>query len=245
MSRSKVFFLALLLGVLSMGNAVAQSDDVYYDPKSSDKSGQSSPDYQQQHDNQGSGNYNNNGQNNRQDGYNSNSTSNQSYSGNSYNNNNGGSYNGNSYSNGAADDDYYYDNDYNYSTRLRRYYSPGYSMSYYDDWYTPSYYWGSPVISFGYTPWYYHRYYSPFYDPFWPAPTDGKLTESTYPVYSRQLKIKIAQTPSGKNLYDATVNSEGANGSLPSVMPYMIRSAFTDFPGKNGAPKRVDLKMMD
>ncbi|GAC1411334.1 MAG: hypothetical protein NVSMB6_12450 [Burkholderiaceae bacterium] len=88
-------------------------------------------------------------------------------------------------------------------------------------------------------------YYGPFYDPFWPAVLDAQFTESTHQIYSRQLKIKIAQTPSGKNLYEVTVNSEGANGSLPSVMPYMIRSAFMEFPGKNGAAKRIDLKMMD
>jgi hypothetical protein len=52
MSRSKVFLLTLLLGVLSVGNAVAQSDDVYYDPKTDASRNSSSPDYQQQHDNQ-------------------------------------------------------------------------------------------------------------------------------------------------------------------------------------------------
>ena len=139
MSRSKVFLFTLLLSIMFVGNAIAQSDDVYYDPKSNDNTRSSSPDYQQQHDNQGSPNSNNQQYNDHRDGYNNNSTSGQSYSGNNYsNNNNGGSYSGNTYSNGANDDDYYYDNDYNYTTRLRRYYSPGYAMSYYDDWYTPT-----------------------------------------------------------------------------------------------------------
>jgi hypothetical protein len=57
------------------------------------------------------------------------------------------------------------------------------------------------------------------------------------------LKILIAQAANGKTLYDVTVDSEGTNGSLAAVMPYMVRSAFSEFPGQSGVPRRVELKM--
>lgn len=86
-------------------------------------------------------------------------------------------------------------------------------------------------------------YYGPYYDPFWPAVPASEFVESSYPVFSRQLKITIAQAPAGKKLFDVTVNSEGSNGVLASVMPYLVRSAFTDFPGTSGVPRRIELRM--
>lgn len=86
-------------------------------------------------------------------------------------------------------------------------------------------------------------YYGPYYDPFWPVAPATDYVESSYEVFSRQFKLTIAQVPSGKKLYDVTVASEGATSTLAAVMPYMVRSAFTDFPGINGVPHRVELKM--
>ena len=97
-------------------------------------------------------------------------------------------------------------------------------------------------------PMYTHRwrgrgYYGPFYDPFWPMAPTTEYAESTYQVYSRQLKIGIAQAPTGKKLYDVTVNSEGTKGSLATVMPYLVKSAFSDFPGQSGVPRTITLQM--
>ena len=144
MSRVKVLLSTVLIGMLAMGTASAQSDDVYYDPRK-DPSTHSTQDYNQ------SGNQ----QPNSSQDYNSQSTQ----------QNNSGNYNSNSYTDETyADDEYYYNNDYNYTTQLRRYYYPGYSLSYYNDWYDPYYYWGAPVVSYGFTPWYYHRHwYNPYY----------------------------------------------------------------------------------
>jgi hypothetical protein len=55
----------------------------------------------------------------------------------------------------------------------------------------------------------------------------------------------IAGNKDGKKLFDVTVNSDGDNGSLAFAMPYMVRSAFTDFPGKSGVPHRIDLKIKE
>ena len=88
-------------------------------------------------------------------------------------------------------------------------------------------------------------HYGPYYDPFWPVAPPTEYVENSYQVYSRQVKIGIAQAPSGKKLYDVTVNSEGTNGSVAAVMPYMVRSAFSDFPGQSGVPHSITLKMQN
>jgi hypothetical protein len=86
-------------------------------------------------------------------------------------------------------------------------------------------------------------YYGPFYDPFWYAPPIVEQREANYQLFTRHLKITMARISDGKMLYQTTVISEGTNGSLAAVMPYMVRSAFTDFPGKSGVPHYVKLKM--
>ncbi|MDB5793819.1 MAG: hypothetical protein JWR25_198, partial [Noviherbaspirillum sp.] len=52
----------------------------------------------------------------------------------------------------------------------------------------------------------------------------------------------LAQTADGKKVYDVTVVNEGTRGSLARVMPFMVRAAFADFPGKSGVPHLVELK---
>lgn len=67
--------------------------------------------------------------------------------------------------------------------------------------------------------------------------------QTRYQMYTRQLKIMISDAANGRNLFDVTVNSDDSKGPLAVVMPYMMRSAFTDFPGPNGVPRVVELKM--
>jgi hypothetical protein len=105
---------------------------------------------------------------------------------------------------------------------------------------TDQFWYGAPV--YGHR-WVGRGYFGPYYDPFWPVAPTTQYAENTYQIYTRQLKIKIARIPSGKTLYDATVVSEGTTASLAAVMPYMVRSAFVDFPGASGVPRHVDLKM--
>lgn len=96
---------------------------------------------------------------------------------------------------------------------------------------------------YGY-PWrgYYSPFYSPFYDPFWYGPPMVDRREENYVLFTRRLRFKLAQASTGKMLYDVTVVSEGRNGNLAAVMPYMVRSAFSDFPGPSGVPRRIELK---
>ena len=86
-------------------------------------------------------------------------------------------------------------------------------------------------------------YYGPYYDPFLPTAPTAEFIENTFQVYTRQLKVTIAQAQSGRKLFDVTVNSDGTIGTLAAVMPYMVRSGFAEFPGASGVPHHVDLKM--
>ena len=100
-------------------------------------------------------------------------------------------------------------------------------------------YWYGPAWRGYYGP----GYYGPYYDPFWFGPPVVENRVSQYQLFNRQLRIVIARMSDGKKLYETTVVSEGTNGSLAAVMPYMVRSAFQDFPGPNGVPRRIELKM--
>lgn len=103
-----------------------------------------------------------------------------------------------------------------------------------------------PVVIHPYPYWYgpaWRGYYGPFYDPFWYAPPVVEQRVSQYQLFTRELKIQLAEMATGKKLYETTVVSEGTNSSLAAVMPYMVRSAFTDFPGPSGVPRRVELKL--
>jgi hypothetical protein len=103
-------------------------------------------------------------------------------------------------------------------------------------WYGPGFY--GPY-------WPHYGYYHPFAYPYWYGPPIVEQRESRYRLFTRELKIGIARASDGKKLHDTTVKSEGTNGSLPAVMPYMIRSAFKDFPGPSGVPRTISLKMDD
>lgn len=88
-----------------------------------------------------------------------------------------------------------------------------------------------------------YYYPGPFYDPFWYGSPIVQQRETNYQVFTRRLHVLLAQTANNKRLHEVTVISEGGNGSLPAIMPYMVKSAFQDFPGQSGVPKVVELKM--
>jgi hypothetical protein len=80
---------------------------------------------------------------------------------------------------------------------------------------------------------------SPYFDPFYGPP----MRQSIYPIYTRHLHIAITGASGKKALYEVDVVSEGGRPGLAFAMPYMIRSAFLDFPGQSGVMRRVRLKM--
>ncbi|MFT5534030.1 MAG: hypothetical protein ACI8WM_001697 [Burkholderiaceae bacterium] len=92
---------------------------------------------------------------------------------------------------------------------------------------------------------YSRRHFGFGYDPFFRGPPIVNYQERFYQVYQRQLHVLIGRHADGKSLYDVRVRSQGKNPSLSVVMPYMVRSAFTEFPGKNGVARTIDLKITD
>ena len=100
-----------------------------------------------------------------------------------------------------------------------------------------------------YGPGYYSPYwggwpgYSPFYGPFGSGMPVARQQERRYTVFYRELKLKINETLSGQPLYEVTVRSEGKEGNLAKILPYLVRSAFAEFPGKSGTPRIVEMKL--
>lgn len=91
-----------------------------------------------------------------------------------------------------------------------------------------------------------YRYYDPFfYDPLWYGPPVVSYQESNYRLYKRQLQIAIARAGDAKKLFDVTVVSEGQNPALAAVMPYLVKSAFSEFPGRSGVPRKVELEFRE
>lgn len=108
-----------------------------------------------------------------------------------------------------------------------------------DPWY------GTPWMGPGfYSPyWGWPGYGSPFYGPMWPAMPVAREQQRQYTVFHRELKIRIAEAGGSAPWYDVTVRSDGEQGNLAVVMPYLIDAAFKDFPGPNGVPRVVEMKM--
>lgn len=63
----------------------------------------------------------------------------------------------------------YYDDDYYYASRLRRFHSPyrGSSLGYYDFAYTDPFWYGGSSYGYGYSPYSSYGYYDPFYQPYY------------------------------------------------------------------------------
>jgi len=82
--------------------------------------------------------------------------------------------------------------------------------------------------------------YSPFYDPWRFGPT--LLQERIKHQYQRELRVTINST-AGRKLYDVTVQNTSSVQATPHVMPALVQSAFTGFPGQSGVPRRIDIKI--
>lgn len=102
-----------------------------------------------------------------------------------------------------------------------------------DPWYGPwGPYWG---------PYGYYRPWGPYgWGPgYWPPQTVVR----DVPVTFSNLRVFFKEAASGKRVYQVTARNTTEGGSLTAVMPYMIRSAFTDFPAESGRPRRVTLEV--
>ncbi|MBP0591450.1 DUF4136 domain-containing protein [Paraburkholderia sp. LEh10] len=94
---------------------------------------------------------------------------------------------------------------------------------YYSPWPGP-YYWGRPFDPWG--PW---------------GPYPASYVSQSYPVYTHLLGIRITDRASGKELYNVTARNTDEQSSLIAAMPYLARSAMSDFPLGNGSVRTVKL----
>lgn len=105
--------------------------------------------------------------------------------------------------------------------------------------YGPGYWPGRYGYRYGAWPGYGRFGYSPFYG-YGFGPMD--MEETIRHKYERELRVTIDDR-SGKKLYDVTVQSSSTKRATPQVMPAMVASAFADFPGRSGVPRKVDVKV--
>lgn len=89
-----------------------------------------------------------------------------------------------------------------------------------------------------YYPYYPYPYY--FGRPFGMWPTMD-VTVRRY--YLHQLEISIAEAKTGKKLADIKASTEQLSPEISLQMPYLIESALTGFPGKNGSTSTVELQL--
>jgi hypothetical protein len=105
-------------------------------------------------------------------------------------------------------------------------------------------YWGPGYGRFGRYGWGgYSRFgygYSPFYDPWRFGPS--MVQERIKHQYQRELRVTINST-AGRKLYDVTVQNTSSVQATPHVMPALVQSAFTGFPGQSGVPRKIDIKI--
>lgn len=106
---------------------------------------------------------------------------------------------------------------------------------YSDPWYGP---WGPYWGPYGgyyrpYGPW----GWGPGYPGYWPPQTVVR----DVPVTFASLRVYFKDAATGQRVYQVTAQNQSEGGNVAAMMPYLIRSAFTDFPAESGRPRRVTL----
>ena len=85
-------------------------------------------------------------------------------------------------------------------------------------------------------------FYSPFwYDPFWAGMP--MYSERVVTNYQRELQISIRSQRDSKRLFDVTVRNLSRTESTPEIMPYLVHSAFAEFPGPSGVSRVIETKL--
>ncbi|MFM0736627.1 DUF4136 domain-containing protein [Paraburkholderia xenovorans] len=100
---------------------------------------------------------------------------------------------------------------------------------YYNPWPAPYWGWGRPFDPWG--PW----------GPYGPYAT--AYVNQSYPVFTHLLGVRITERASGKEVYNVTARNAGEESSLVRAMPYLARSALSDFPLGNGVVHTVKIPL--
>jgi len=109
-----------------------------------------------------------------------------------------------------------------------------------DPWYgTP---WYGPGFYNPYWGWHgYGPYAGPYYGPMWPSMPVAREQSRRYSIFQREVRLRITDVMSQQTWFEVSVRSEGEQGNLATVMPYLIQAAFKDFPGTPGVPRVIEL----
>lgn len=85
----------------------------------------------------------------------------------------------------------------------------------------------------------------PFF--YYPPPVAYQSIERDVQVFTKRLTLTIfdagAQKSLGKKRYEVTAVNESGREDLAPAMPYLIRSALSDFPGNNGQVRDVRIEL--
>lgn len=109
-----------------------------------------------------------------------------------------------------------------------------------DPWYgTP---WYGPGVYNPYWGWHgYGPYFGPYQGPMWPSMPVAREQSRRYSIFQRDVRIRITDQLSQQTWFEVTVRSEGEQGNLATVMPYLIQAAFKEFPGTAGVPRVIEM----
>lgn len=101
-----------------------------------------------------------------------------------------------------------------------------------DPWYPWGPYWG---------PYGYYRPWGPWgWGPgYWPPQTVIRDVPATL----ASLRVFIREAAGNKRVYQVTAQNLSEGSTMPGLMPYLVRSAFAEFPMESGRPRRVTLEV--
>ena len=86
---------------------------------------------------------------------------------------------------------------------------------------------------------------------FFPHGYGGFNDTYSYTVYTRELEVDIWRGDDDDDdddremVFEGRAQSVGRDNRLPEVMPYLVQSMFTNFPGESGVTKHVEIKLPD
>ncbi len=112
--------------------------------------------------------------------------------------------------------------------------------------------WGYPYGGYGWPRGYWHG--GIWHDPFledgvfgWSAPVymGERRYEQTVFMYLLGLRISDSRqkgdTPQGATVFEGSAEYAGQEAAVPALMPYLVQALFSDFPGRNGQVRQVNL----
>lgn len=88
-----------------------------------------------------------------------------------------------------------------------------------------------------YYPYGYSRFGGPFGGPYFGSDLDGRR------YYLHQLAVTISEKSSGKKLFDVRASTEQSDPEIVEQIPFLLSSAFQNFPGENGKTVTVDIPL--